>query len=773
MKAIVSFGRMNPISSGHEKLVSKVKSEAKKLGADPKIYLSHSFDPKKNPLDYDLKISLAKKVFGPAIIKSTARTLIDVLKELESKGYTDVVVVGGSDRVEEFKTLITKYNGKEYNFKTLDVVSAGERDPDADDVSGMSASKLRAIAAAGEYELFKKGTPSSMTEKDKKIMYEKVRSNMGINEAKTDIEDIDFDITDDELEAHLNSKPHDEFDDEPDLEDYDGDDLEEARAPLTIQQRLKRSRMLKRIQPKIHRKREVAMKRLADAPHLLRRARKAAINFLRKKYAGSQGQHYSTLPAAAKITVDRIISTKMGMIDRIATRLLPRIKKAEQERFKNRLQTNSYVNESFILEEDDTKLRAILQQAFKDNGERMLVFRALKGGEKSLSNSKLRPYLLKLLNRLLDASQSDPSMFSRMRDILRRMDEPDQVSEVALKKFKQVREGLDVNFAFELYEDVKKNSSINEYQDSDIKHLPGSQPAKYHKGLKKATKVSRDKHFKKYADKDDSNSANYKQAPGDHLAKTKPSEYTKKYDAMFEQFIEENVEGLKNKAEKSGISYGILKKVYDRGMAAWKSGHRPGANQQQWAFARVNSFIVGGKTRTTADADLWKQHNENTNLNESFVAGISDTMYALDFAENRIRGDFAFHPSVMEAGGAGEEGTYAVKKKYKDETPGEVKENCSCSEQDIQESEYKGRKVKLNDPFRSNDGDHKFYVYVKNEKGNVIKLGFGDPNMEIKRDNPNRLKSFRARHNCDDPGPKWKARYWACYNWRPNVKVDD
>ena len=80
----------------------------------------------------------------------------------------------------------------------------------------------------------------------------------------------------------------------------------------------------------------------------------------------------------------------------------------------------------------------------------------------------------------------------------------------------------------------------------------------------------------------------------------------------------------------------------------------------------------------------------------------------------------------------------------------------------VEQAEYQGRKVKLNDPFRSNDGKKKFYVYVKNEKGNVIKLGFGDPNMEIKRDDPNRRKSFRARHNCDNPGPKWKARYWSC-----------
>ena len=85
---------------------------------------------------------------------------------------------------------------------------------------------------------------------------------------------------------------------------------------------------------------------------------------------------------------------------------------------------------------------------------------------------------------------------------------------------------------------------------------------------------------------------------------------------------------------------------------------------------------------------------------------------------------------------------------------------------EIEESaEYEGKPVTLNKPFRSSDGKKKFYVYVKNDKGNVIKLGFGDPNMEIKADDPERRRSFRARHNCDNPGPRWKARYWSCRNW--------
>ena len=130
-------------------------------------------------------------------------------------------------------------------------------------------------------------------------------------------------------------------------------------------------------------------------------------------------------------------------------------------------------------------------------------------------------------------------------------------------------------------------------QDKDIKDREGSQPAKYYAGdMAKSTKDARARHFDK---------KKKGPAPGDASAKTTPSKHTLKYKQMYGGAIE----GLKNKAKKSGISYSILKKVYDRGMAAYKGGHRPGTTPQQWAFARVNSFITKGKgTWGGADRDL-------------------------------------------------------------------------------------------------------------------------------------------------------------------------
>ena len=112
-------------------------------------------------------------------------------------------------------------------------------------------------------------------------------------------------------------------------------------------------------------------------------------------------------------------------------------------------------------------------------------------------------------------------------------------------------------------------------------------------------------------------------------------------------------------------------------------------------------------------------------------------------------------------------------KKFNEHRKEEI--DCKCEsiyeELELQESEYQGKKVTLNNPVRG--GSKKFYVYVKNDKGNTVKVSFGDPNMEIKRDDPERRKNFRARHNCDNPGPKWKARYWSCYQWRSGSKVDN
>ena len=187
--AVLAFGRLNPITNGHEKLVNKVKELATKVGGSHHIVLSHSQDSKKNPLTVDQKVKHAKRAFpGTNFIaaSSKAPTFFDHAEALYKKGVTHLHMIGGSDRVGEYEKLLNKYNGTQkgarFNFKSIEVHSAGERDPDAEGVTGISASKMREAAKEGDFDTFKKGAPSTMSVAQAKQMYNDVRKGMRLHE---------------------------------------------------------------------------------------------------------------------------------------------------------------------------------------------------------------------------------------------------------------------------------------------------------------------------------------------------------------------------------------------------------------------------------------------------------------------------------------------------------------------------------------------------------------------------------------------------------------
>jgi citrate lyase synthetase len=173
--AVTAFGRMNPPTIGHKKLVDKIKEQ----NGDHFLFLSQTQKPKDNPLPFGKKLQFAQAFFPDVRVGDpSVRTPIQMMQKLEELGYTDIVYIAGSDRVETFHKLFNDYNGKEYNFNSIQVISAGERDPDAEGASGMSASKMRAAAKQGDFESFQQGVPDPKMARE---LFKAVREGMGIS----------------------------------------------------------------------------------------------------------------------------------------------------------------------------------------------------------------------------------------------------------------------------------------------------------------------------------------------------------------------------------------------------------------------------------------------------------------------------------------------------------------------------------------------------------------------------------------------------------------
>ena len=180
----IAFGRFNPPTTGHEKLLDTVASSSD--DNDYMIIPSRTQDKKKNPLDADTKVSVMQKMFPKhkdKIVNDKAnKTIFDVLKKAHTDGYANVRILGGADRVKEFEKLTGNYNGKLYQFDNVEVMSAGDRDPDSEDITGMSASKQRKAAAEGDIKTFMKGVPKSLSQKDAEELFKKIRTAMNIKE---------------------------------------------------------------------------------------------------------------------------------------------------------------------------------------------------------------------------------------------------------------------------------------------------------------------------------------------------------------------------------------------------------------------------------------------------------------------------------------------------------------------------------------------------------------------------------------------------------------
>ena len=881
---VFTFGRFNPPTIGHEKLIKKVSQVA---GSNPyQIYPSFTTNPKKDPLPHALKVAYMRKMFKKyaknIIADKDSKTAINIAVKLYDEGYKNLVMVAGSDRIKEFDTLLGTYNGVEgkrhgyYKFDSIKVVSAGERDPDAEGVEGMSASKMRSAAVIGDYDSFSTGIPATLSDADKKKLYRDVRKYMGIREERDmgDMSDFETlrdaylvgeiwnvgdiveanDIRGEVIRKGANylsyvdedNKVHKAWLHDIILEDITKRDLDQIEKYA--------DKLFGAVGIDVEFTRHF-MDRVNDARNKTPITTSELVRLFKqsfKKYGKKIAKLGPDAEAVIKdmktdINMPFVLDLKGGELELIAKTVMrkkdfktsgPKLAFEELSERNYRKEYDNYQGtpEQIARRSSRNKARRVMGDktkigmdvGHKDNDPMNNDPKNLRNEDPSKNRREPRLREKEEIDELsssigwLNTAAAKISQITHpkgwdkimktyidgMKDDEHRKNPSKWAVEVA-KRYRGVDARSLVKYINILVSkgkipkelkaeyQIEKNTfsdlmkSIDEVkQDKEIKDKEGTQPAKYYSDMAKSTKDKRATHFKKKKEGP---------APGDASAETKPSKFTKKFKQMFgevlpagadqgdyiddfqksdapqfkgkskekrkemaiaaylsknEEFeLNEKIEGLVTKAEKSGMPYGILKKVYDRGMAAYKTGHRPGTTAQQWAFARVNSFVTKSSgTWGKADADLAKQVRGESVKEETPCWN-------------------GFKQVGMKTKGG---------KQVPNCVPEETTTEACCDDCDdlydhvIAEAEYQGKKVQLNNPIRTSENPNKkFKVYTMGPSGKVVVVRFGDPKMGINRDDPKARAAFRSRHSCDEKKDKTTAGYWSCYQWRASSKVDN
>ena len=886
--AVFTFGRFNPPTTGHEKLIDALaKQQSKNAGSLMYVYPSHSQDAKKNPLPHARKIAYMKKMFrkyAKNIITSKSRNVFEIATELHNKGHRAVVMVVGSDRVAEFDNLLNKYNGVEgkhgyYGFDDIRVVSAGDRDPDAEGVEGMSASKMRAAAAQGDFDSFQMGVPRNFG--DAKKLYDDVRKNMGIREQNWTDEEILRD-------AYIRGEIWNVGDV---VETTNGDlgvivrkgtnyvvfeknmrkvwlhDLVEEPKKITKTKQEKDIEDIKGTQPAKYYAKGVGDKKDMAKSTKVSRARqfnrqakmddddpkaykpapgdkgaKTKPSQYTKKFKQMYGeQEKEKKPAQSDQAKKRDEFEKLQKAKRIAALQYRMAKDAETVAKMSQTERKLTDAEKDKLKkyEKDIDKKDFIDRYGKEEGESIYYATLTKmaKGESLWANIHKKRQRIKRgsgerMRKKGEKGAPTPAQMKRAKgesnesyeigkdyfDHTKEIDPysaPEETNEKStLKKDKKLpnlmipKKGKAGLTKFMKRKNMQKlaadvQAEIDEQPEHEItvgnyttKHfyMCGSAQELMKKnadrvGAEELTRLQ-DDFYKLEAEIMNSGEpatglqkqkaqkiynqimnqaaemeladdmSGYMKSHLDSVMKGDPKPGFGRTDLKEDFQLDEKIAGLVKKSDQTGVPYGILKKSYDRGMAAWKTGHRPGTTPQQWAFARVNSMLTGGK----ADPDLQakikkggykkkKKKASKESVEEWFSSDETIKLYQERYGDEWLK---------------------KLNNTYERMLSKLNEDDCSCYDHVISEAEYQGKKVKLNDPIRTSENPNKkFKVYVKNEKGKVVVVRFGDPNMDINRDDPERRKSFRARHNCDDPGPKTKARYWSCFQWRAGAKVDN
>jgi phosphopantetheine adenylyltransferase len=671
---VFAFGRFNPPTIGHELLVKAVKKLAQQRNADHVIYASRSQDAKKNPLSVEKKVKYLKLMFKStnfAAANDQERTFIEAAKALNKK-YKNIIMIAGSDRIAEFKRLLNTYNGKEFNFDTIEVVSAGERDPDADDATGMSASKMRSLAVKGSYSEFKKGLPSSVRDIDGKRLMNDIRDGMGLEPIKEQIV-----LVKDELrEKFFRGEIFNE-----------GDIVESAGERFTIVKRGSNHLLLKEasgnlvskwiqdVQPteeKEDMNEELTDKTLRPTDKIkvariiatmlgvdnaetssnpenlinqaLRKVRTKALNpealhILDKmlNLATEQGIQYDATLKPSKLkegamqiggtdkietTTDSVVVNKNSKYN-IAKDILrfndfKKLQKMNSVKEEEEVKTPGQTNQiGGTLSSGDTsdnlrrrKIKYHLGEQSKPPHVDMSAYEDESAHENTVDHIISSPEHTEKQKKLAK------SFIDRLRSVNEQDDKAAKETAKAnlMAKHAKEKESLADKHTREK-ESLKEEHIVHVDDGSNYGDKPHPKDVEHVNAGVKKHGGEFDGHSDKgayFKFKSQSDAKNF----ADHVKKSPhKSVYADLHEEV--QICETADAGLAAKAAKSGISIGTLRKVYRRGVAAWNSGHRPGTTPQQWGMARVNSYIGKGKgTYHGADKDLREEELQEKKLPE-------------------------------------------------------------------------------------------------------------------------------------------------------------
>lgn len=700
-KMVIGFGRFNPPTTGHELLINKVTQYARSKGSPAKIYVTATEDKKKNPLKQERKIYYMKRMFGmnaPLVPTKSPnqRTIIEVAKHLNTKEkITELTLIAGSDRIAEYKRLLNQYNGKDYNFDKITVLSSGRRDPDSDLAEGMSATKMRTAASSGKFTDFKRGVPRRMSIADSKRLFNEVRKGMGLPPIREEIVLPTSELREDYVAKKV-------FNIGAVVEDDDGVYEVMDRGANYISVSDEDGNVSKKW---LHEVRQISERNTVNDYH-------SNDELVYKGFTTEHFHNYyeikdkfldlfeSDKDPVAILTCLKLVDQSLkileegksrgyALIEEAGADSIIKMKLADSLNSIGELETHDYLDQinadlaDLLAKEPNMRKEVQEQKNLKidpqnkfrfTSADRIKVARIIAGslgidnpekmsnptqlinfGLRKLRTKRVTPEFAEIVKKMLQTANTAGIDYDRQYLPAIMRTGKFKVEQKSFKDFMnevsgsgvdpiivQLRKNINLkgNYTFEFTDGSKGKMSPGASEGILRKYEGLRRPAQklnVSRGMGKSMKSLKDtlSNFDAVANKEDPKAKKsgrdeplrglknpmdeekeykphmmYDPKTGKGVMAKKKADHDKlkklgyDHDDPSTKQIEEN-KGVAEKAKKSGIPKGILMKVYNRGMAAYGTGHRPGASQAQWAMARVNSFIGKGKgTWGKADKDL-------------------------------------------------------------------------------------------------------------------------------------------------------------------------